>query len=193
MANVSRPNGFTPVKRLGSVHNIQTNKYVVTAGDTTALYVGDLVVQSAGPDPSGSGYPCVTRAAASATGIVGVVVGFEPDPLNLNTPVYRAASTLRVLRVADDPDLVFQVESNGTNTAGDVGMNINVTADAGSTITGASGMRINSSTTTTLNTMSLTLVGFVDTPNNDITAANAKWLVRINNHKYRSATGSQGV
>ena len=112
MANVNRLGGFRPVKHLnGSPYNGQANIYEVVAGDGTALNVGDLVKADAGT--ATDVYPTCIRLAASGqvtSGLIlGAVVGFVVDsPSSLDTPQYRAASTKRLVLVADAPDIIFE-------------------------------------------------------------------------------------
>ena len=128
--------GFRPVKFLnGAAWNGQVNRYMISASDTQATNVGDLVQLSdnaALEDASGSGavYPAVERInLGTAAAIVGVIVGFEPDFSNLNTPNFRAASTRRVALVADSPDLVLAARQDGlvaVVAAASVGLNVAV-------------------------------------------------------------------
>jgi hypothetical protein len=47
MANVSRVNGFKPVKHFsGAPYNGQANIYEVSVSETIPIFVGDLVVRS---------------------------------------------------------------------------------------------------------------------------------------------------
>jgi hypothetical protein len=124
--------------------------------------------------------------ARAATGdvIVGVVVGVKPD--TQDSLRYRAASTAREVYVADNPDLVFEVQegSSGTAlTANDIGLNINFVVAAGSTVTGLSGTTLNNTTEATTNTLDLKIIGFLNQADNEIGAA-AKYTVRINRHQY---------
>lgn len=194
MANVSRVNGFRPVKHLnGSPYNGQANWYYIPSTDSTAVFVGDLV-KLAG-SASADGYPTVAQAAASDTKIIGVVVGLKPDPTNLNVPIYRAASTNRYVLVADAPDIIYEAQEDavgGAAAAADIGLNCDVIVGAGSTTTGASGMQIDTSTKATTSTLPLRLVGFVDRIDNEIGSANAKMLVMINSHGLNSV-GTTGT
>lgn len=206
MANVDSPNGFRPVKYLsGANWNGQVRKYIVPAADATALFVGDLVKLS--DDAAVDGYPAIEQAAAGDA-VIGVVVGFEPvvttfesgsssghGSVSLDVPYYRAASTKRIALVVDDPNVIFeaQEDSVGEDTAlASVGLNINFIVGSGSTVTGASGMEIDSSTKATTATLPLKLMGFVQRANNEV-GANARWLVKINNHQLGSHTGTAGV
>ena len=199
MANVSRVNGFTPVQHLnGSPYNGQFRTYSVPASDATVLGVGD-VVKLAADGTTGSltdgtgGLKNVIRAAAGDA-VVGVVVGFDIVPDALNTPQYRTASTLRKVRVADATDLVFLVQvSNGTVAAGIVGENYNHANGTLSTTTGLSGATLDLNAGTPGGaTATFKVLQFDQAPDNEI-GADAKVLVKINNHQYNGGTGTAGV
>ena len=198
MANTNRVNGFRPVKHInGAPYNGQANLYYIPAGEATAVMVGDFVKLS--DSDSLDGVPAVERLAASGSVtsgvIVGVVVGFPVAPASgLDTPQYRAASTARYCYVADSPDLVFASQEDGVGgaiAAASVGLNVGLDASAGSTVTGASGMQIDSSTAATTNTLPLRLYSIVQKEDNEVGSAYARWLVTINTHQY--ANGSTGV
>lgn len=200
MANVNRVNGFRPVKSLtGAAPNMQATRYVVAAADTTALFVGDLVKLS-GATGTGDylGIRGVTQAAASDA-VCGVVVGFDIVPDSLNTPQYRAASTQRGVFVVDDPNELFVAQEDGVTTPiamADVGLNVNFVVAAGSTVSGASGMQIDSNTTTTTATMTLKLVEPLAVSDNELTTSGqsyTRWVVKINNHQLSAGTGTAGV
>lgn len=195
--------GFRPVKHTnGSPYNGQFNKYMVSADDSTALNVGDLVElsdQAALVDPAGGVYPAVERcSSATSTAIVGAIVGFEPDFSNLNTGSYRAASTRRVVYVADSPDLIFACPQDGTGgvvAAASVGLNCSLTLGSPATTAPyASTMMVDSSEVATTNTDPVQIVGVVASPDNDVTSTSrpAELLVRINTHAF-GAAGLAGV
>ena len=78
MANVSRINGFRPVKHLnGSPYNGQVTMYSIDATDATAIGIGDMVKLDG--SASAEGIRQVTRATVSAP-VIGAVVGFKVDP-----------------------------------------------------------------------------------------------------------------
>lgn len=200
MANVNRVNGFRPVKDLNaSPWNGQVTRYVVAAADGTILAVGDLV-KFAGTTGTGDylGIRGVTRAAASDA-LVGAIVGFDVVPDSLNTPQVRAASTQRGVFVVDDPSALFVAQEDGDTTPiamADVGLNVNFIVAAASTVTGASGMQIDSNTTTTTATMSLKLIEPLAVSDNELTTSGqsyTRWVVKINNHQLSAGTGTAGV
>lgn len=184
MANSNSPSGLTPRRYLsGAPYNGAVNQYSVKATDGTAIFVGDLVTAvGTGSIIDGVLYADVIQ---SATGDVfqGVVVGVIP--ITQASTIYREASTQRILLVADDPNLLFEVQENGGTpfTQDDIQLNANIVVSAGSTVTGQSGMQLNTATEQTTNTLDVKLAMFLNAPDNVI-GANAKWLVRLNRHRY---------
>lgn len=206
MANVNRVNGFKPVKYLnGAPWNGQANLYYVVAGDATALFIGDLVTFDGSGDAA-TLIPSVSQAAAGED-IVGAVVGFKTtsDGMsngrspNLDTPIYRPASTAAWVYVSDDPNILYEAQEDGDTDpleAADLGLNVNFVVGAGNTVTGASGMQIDSTTHSTVNTLPLRLVAAVQRPDNEIVSggqAYTRWLVKINAHQFNSDTGVTGI
>jgi hypothetical protein len=206
MASVSRLNGFRPVKfKNGQPYNGGASVYFVPATNADVIMVGD-VVKLAGDSRSPTGAPTVARHAGGATeAAVGVVVGIAysgmgdtqnvPPVTDLNTPVFRRASTDRYLLVADDPDLVFeaQASASGSFTSVDVGLNAGVRATAGNTASGASGMDVDLAAKAVTATLPLKIVGFPYRPDNSVGDAFVSLYVVINNHQYQGGTGTAGV
>lgn len=197
--------GFRPVKHMnGSAYNGQVNRYMISASDSQATNVGDFV-QLSGDDAlvdnaAGFGvYPAVERiGSGTAVPIVGVIVGFEPDYSNLNTPNYRVASTRRVALVADASDIIFagpQDAVGGVVAAASVGLNVAINlGTAGTSGAYASGMSVDSSTVALTATLPLQILGVTVAPDNDVTSTSrpAELLVRVNTHAFRAA-GLAGV
>lgn len=186
MANVDRVNGARPVKHLdGSPYNGAVNRYCIPASDGTAVFIGDFV--KSGGSADANGVPTVI-AAAAGDALRGVVVGIVPD--TADSLIYRAASTLRYVLVADAPDLVFEIQEDsvgGALAVTDVGENADIVVAAGSTSTGTSGMELDSSTHATTSAQ-LRILGLRQRADNEI-GVNAKWLVSINEHELKSTTG----
>ena len=194
MANVSKVNGFRPVRHLdGSPWNGQVERFAVLSSDGTAIFQGDLVTLAAGQDATGT--PVVTKASAVTTApqaipVVGVAVGFAINPLNLNSPQYRPAGVATYALVSTSPDVLYEVQSS--IVISDSNSNVIYQDSNGSTVTGMSGENLYSVTGTTAAT-TLKLMGAVQRSDNDVTSVNAKYLVMINNHQYSGGTGTGGV
>lgn len=208
MSSVSRINGFRLVKSLaGGSMSAQTESCFVPASDATVIMVGDAV-QLLGDARSPTGAPTVTRQA-TATGVpYGIVVGisFEgqgdsqnvPPVNDLNTPIYRRASTDRYLLVCTDPNAVYEVQFAGagpvaaTATA-NVGQNGQFLLTAGNTASGASGMQIDSAGLNTTATLPLKIVGFPYRPDNVPGDAFFSYWVKLNAPTLGTGTGQAGV
>jgi len=207
MASVSRANGFRPVKTVtGAAYNGQANVYFVPSTDSTVIMVGDAV-KLAGDARAATGAPTVTRAGATDVP-VGIVVGIlftgvgdltNMPPVNdLNTPVYRRASTDRYLLVCDDPNVVYEVQYAGTSVAAatitaNVVLNGQFTTTAGSTTSGASGMQLDSSGLATTATLPIKIVGFPNRPDNIPGDTYFSYFVKLNGSTNSSGTGQAGV
>jgi RNase P/RNase MRP subunit p29 len=185
MANSNTPTGFSPVRYVsGAPYNGAVNYYTVAAAYATAIYIGDPVVDiGTSQTINGVVYKDVQLAATTDV-ITGIVVGVVPD--TRDSLIYRAASTLRTLIVADDPNILFEIQegTGGTPlTANDLGLNVSFAAGTPSTVTGISGATVDNATEATTNTLALKLVGVSSRPNNAI-GDSCRWLVRLNRHRY---------
>ena len=191
MANTNAPSGFKPVRYAsGACYAGATTRYHVPASDSTALFIGDPVIYAGSADANG--VPTATKASVGGR-VTGVVVGIEPAP-NITT-AYRPASTASYIYVADDPNLIFEVQEDavgGALAAADVGLNADMILGSGVTATGMSGTQIDTSTKATTATLGWRILGFVQRPDNEI-GANAKILVRNNLPTETGAAGSLGV
>lgn len=211
MANVSRIQGFLPLKHTnGSAWNGQSQMYLCDSGDSTRIARGDLVIHAGGAGAAGvvvsgqdvEGMPTITKAVAQTTGqdIVGVVVGFLPDPTtNLGvTNTYRVASTSRIALVITDPTVVYEIEEDAVSTpiaAASIGLLAAYNSTNCSTTTGNSAETIISSTVASTSTLPLKIIGLVKRPNNALNTAGAgtdpgKFEVTLNTTWY--ATNAPG-
>lgn len=184
MANSDNAKGLRPVRyQGGAAYTGAPNRYYVPASDGTAIYLGGLVKSAGSADASG--VMSVTGNVATGNAVLGVVVGVEP--VTAESTVYRVASTARYVLVADDPNLVFEIQDDsvgGALAAANVGNTADLTGfTSGSTATGASSIEIDSSTATASGdgTEDVLILGLVQRGDNEI-GTNAKWLVRLNNH-----------
>lgn len=190
MANTNAPFGFRRSGTKGSPGGLSLTSYIVPAADGTALFLNDMVKLYGTADAGGLNQ--VIAAAAGDT-LVGSVAAFVlPASVAAPTVKHRVASTKVTVLVNDDPYAVFEAQEDalGATTAlADVGENCDIACDvAGSTVTGVSGMQIDSSDHKTA-TAQVRLLGFVQKKGNTPASAYAKMLVMINEHVYKSTTG----
>ena len=192
MANANTPQGLRPVRYAsGAPYKGAANTYFVPAADSTALFIGDPVIVAGSADANG--VPTATRATAAGGALwTGVVVGIINTPTVTTT--YRPASTACYILVADDPNLLFEVQEDavgGALAAADVGLNADLIAGTGSTVTGKSAFQLDTSTKAVTATLQMRIEGFVQRADNEI-GANAKVLVRNNLPTQTGAAGSLG-
>jgi hypothetical protein len=178
--------GLRPVRyRNGSPYNGAFNLYVASAAEI--IGVGDLVKLTGTGDTTG--YPIVSLAAAGGPAI-GVVVGVcQVKPGHLQgalaansgfaQKLVKASADTEYLMVCDDPNVIYQVREDGdseSTVTASIGLNANVVlTGATSTVTGLSGMHLDSSSKNTTNTLNLKILGLSYCPGgkNVISAAGA--------------------
>ncbi len=188
MANQDAPRGFTPVKyRSGHAYTGAARRFYkdATAG---VIGIGDPVIRGTNSsDPEGG--PEIVRATTGAA-ITGVVVGIEPVRNDLSKKVLLTGDTGYVL-VADDPELLFEVQDTTGGTAlavVNVGEHIDSIAvvDADTT-SGRSKFEIDNAALATGNTWRVEeLVRKAD----NVVGEHAKWLVSANLHTEVNASAT---
>lgn len=189
MANVDAPRGFTPVKyQSGHPYNGAARRYYkdATAG---IIGIGDPVIRvTNSSDPEGG--PEIVRATTGAA-ITGVVVAIDPVRSNLSQQ-HLAAADVGYVYVADDPNLLFEVQEVTGGTAlvvTNVGQHIDsVAAIDADTTTGRSKYEIDNAAVATDNTWRLEEL--VNRPDNAV-GEHAKWLVSANLHTEANASASR--
>lgn len=189
MANADAPRGFTPVKyRSGKPYDGIARRYYksTTAG---VIGIGDPVIRATNStDPEGG--PEIVRATTGAA-ITGVVVGIEPTRSDLGKVGYLASADTGYVLVADDPELLFEVQevSGGTALAvTNIGQHIDsVTALDADTTIGRSKYEIDNAAVATGNTWRLE--SLVNRPDNAV-GEHAKWLVMANLHTEVNASAT---
>lgn len=192
MANSDAPFGLRPMRhRNGAHYNGAANPYYVPSSYGTALFIGDPVVKTGTSNTSAVGefqpgtLPEVNKATAGdGNAITGVVVGFKSPTPEDNDNVYNPASTERIALVCDDPDVVFEIQADGTLAATDVGLNaVLIYTNSGDTNTGLSGVELDTTSDVPAADASnqLTIQRFVNRGDQEI-GANSVVEVKINNH-----------
>ena len=161
--------GGKPVRKL-SGGELRTRPYVAAATEGSVLCVGEFVELDGAIDAS-TGLPTV-KLATAGNALLGVVVGFQPDPTDPFNGDFRKASTRRVVHVCDDPDAIFQIQEDavgGSVSAANVAVSANadIVVAAGTSTTRISGTMLDSSTAVTT-TANLKIVGIL---RDDVNAA----------------------
>jgi hypothetical protein len=138
MPNADAPNGFKPVKHASGGTPVRVGTYTISSAYATALFEGDVVKT----DGSGN-----VNIAAAGDAMIGVFKGCQytaPDGSvvfknNWVASTATKSGTVRSAYVYDDPNMVFEAQSDGTMTAADKGQLCNIdVSQAGDAATGIS-------------------------------------------------------
>ena len=191
---VSAPYGLKPINSIdGKPYAGAFRQIPVAAGFATAIFNGDTVLIS-------DGY-IIKSTATNSGGIVGVVVGGQYVNSSGQTvqgqyipAAASTASNLAYAYVVDDPMALFKVAvvSSGTTMStasrADVGSNVPLVLNAGSTNTGDSAFAVTLTGAGTTATIPLRVIDVVP---ETATGADAytELLVKINTHQYNNTTG----
>lgn len=189
MANISKINGFKPVKHItGAPYTGQANIYAVKSGEK--FVAGDPVKLSAGASQGGVAEVTVATNDAAVLGVVVGVVPAKMDPvtgkmsagsISLDTPVsVTGGSTPAFVLVADSPDIIYEVQK-ASFTATDVGTAGGFDfagTQGGDAATGTSGFYVTDTATGVVQ-----VLGLVQRVDNEA-GAYAKVLARFNSNNF---------
>lgn len=189
MANAARPYGLKAIRNKGIVNR---NRYYVPAslaslGINTPVNIGGTSnpVNSINGQliPAGTLRSIVVATGGDGNKLLGSIVGFEVLPTDLFKRGFNAASSERIVYVADDPDQEFAIVDDGANLLAitDVGNNANLTVGTVNATTEVDSTSLDTSTPATDATFQLKILGLLDEPGNEV-ALYATWRVKINNH-----------
>jgi hypothetical protein len=167
MPNVFLPFGLRLIDTEGKQPRVR--RYTKKTGN--AIYPGDAVVATATGD--------VDIATAGAA-LLGVAMEF------------RAATSTAQIAVCDDPEAVFEIQSDNQILAADVFLNSNITATAGDASLLRSKHDLDVASFATTATLQLKILGLSEIGDNAY-GSFARIKVKINNHVLKGATGSAGV
>jgi hypothetical protein len=197
MANADTPFGLRPLRhRSGAPYNGAANPYYIPVGYGTALFIGDPVTKTGTANTAAVAVPGLGKFAIATlpeinrttvgdnNSITGVIVGFSARPSSLDQN-YNPASTERVAFVADDPDLVFEIQADGAIPATSIGLNaVLIATHAGSTVTGVSGHELDTTSDVPAADASnqLMILRQVNRADNEPNAIWNKLEVMISNH-----------
>lgn len=205
MSVTATPYGFRPVNLTGGLpYASSTRSFRINpAGLNTNIFNGSLVyvgtdgflqlVTASGADGTTNAFP----AGTTLTGAVGVFVGcsyVNAQGQTLFSQYYPANALNAVAFVVDDPNVIFQVQANGSLAQTELGTNVTLanaqTTSTGSTTTGNSNIAV--SATTKTSTAPFRIVGFVDIEGfSQVGDAFTDVLVRWNPgwHSYNNVVG----
>ena len=193
MANVDAPRGLVPVKMLGNKYETAGfSTYKVASGYNQNLFNGQAVQLAA----DGTIEKAVDGQSNSAK-IVGIAAGVNYTD-STGKPVWKnywPASTATQgsvdaeIKVYDDPDQLFIVQSDGASDQTAVGANAPMVGNAnGNTTNGMSSMELDHSGLGAADEQ-LRVIGIVQDPDNTAGLTNVDLVVRINDHAYTNLAG----
>lgn len=187
--------GLKPIKALGDrpFTGGSIREIPLTAGAGTAVGVGDLITSASGVAAAITTIPAPGTANGNTP--FGVCVGVRFIDPTLKQPQfgqYLPANTTGYtgifVRVADDPDLLFQIRYEGTLTSAHVGRNVSWTYGAPNATTGVSTSYATGIATT--NTLPFRVIDIVGSGTDSTSAAYTDILVAYNNiHAYKLVLG----
>lgn len=197
MANANVARGILPYRHYdGSYWNGSLNMYFVPAAYATALFIGDPVDVISGSNDA-NGVPAVQLGVVASPVIgafMGIVTGGSPAiAVTRDLTVSHPASTAQYILVADDPTLLYMVQDDASAQARApnqwAGRNANLVSGTGNATYGYSGWQLAASTVAVTNTLDVKIIRPLDQADNTIsnvanTNMNAKWLVKLNNHRF---------
>ena len=194
MSTTATPTGAEPVGTLsasgsfsGKVRHIK-----IASGYAANVFYGDFVkIVSAGT---------VERAVITTglvAGIVGVFLGCRYTDPTSKQPTFAqywptgTVASDAVAIVADDPNLLFKMQGDGSIAQTGLGNNVQVINTAGSTVTGRSKIALDASSIATTNTYQIRIVDFVDGPDSSAgdTYTDVICMISPTTHAYSTLTG----
>jgi hypothetical protein len=220
MANPNAPHGANPVAYInGAPWNGKVNLYRIPAANALAFYIGDFVT-TIGVTTGGDalGVPDVTRAAngaVTAQQLRGVITGVMVAPIGVGAPgaAQGGAVNLNVMYVpatkandyyvyvADDPNLLFEIQGDNTTTlvpatgggGGTLFGNAGYTQAAPGVVGGPmSGTVLTTASVNVTSTLPLKIISLPYRVNVGYTAY-TPFLVEINTHELGHGPGTTAV
>lgn len=203
MSATSAPFGLRPVNMVGGSPMSGAGRWLPMTADTGAIYKGALAALNAGTVGYVSGSPTSSVGDNSPIGVVMGVRYKDPTLKQTQFGQYLPANAITAgytevwVNVADDPNLVFEIQATGqlgTTQAlawAKVGLNAQVSGFSGSATTTVANTALVYTSPATNAAYALRIVGFVEDAQNSATDAYPVVLVKINQgvHRYTNATG----
>ena len=191
MPSSATPYGAMPQAGL-SVNGSFTGKVrhiKIASAYGTAIFYGDFVkLVAAGTVEKDEGTTSMTP--------VGLFVGCKYTDPNTNQLTFNqqwvasTAASDAAAYVIDDPNVLFQMQCDGSAAQTILGSNCAVVQTAGSTSIGTSKNAVDISTTATTNTLPLRIIDFIDGPNSAVGDSYTDVIVKFNvGHLYDNTTG----
>lgn len=212
MSQVAGPYGLRPVKHIGETPwaGPGIHSFPLTANQPSGFFYGDPVGLVAGqPTPLAASPLAIASpgSAPNANNPIGIFVGCSyQDPIRgfvnsqfLPANAIGGGATKVMLKIADNPELVMQIQADGPVLLNQIGMNAALVGPfaAGSLQTGDSVVALGHSTIAATGTLALAIYDFVynaapspgasSMPGDPFTDVLVRWNFGV--HRYRISTG----
>jgi hypothetical protein len=194
MTNSARPFGLKAITNNGickfgryfapaSLASLGINTPVNLGGTSNSSNTTNGQLTPAGTIPS-----IVVATGGTTNKLLGSIVGFEVIPTDLFKAGYNAASTARIVYVADDINQEFSIVDDGAGSLAitDVGLNANITVGTVNAFTNVDSSSLDTTTPASTVGFQLKILSLLDVPLNEV-AVYATWRVKINNHVLANA------
>ena len=189
MANKDAAFGFRPCRSL-SGGQVRTSEHTIADTYGTAIYTNQPVV---GVTAGG-----IQHAIDTSTGTVGLILGTFGGPQYTDSdgkPTFKSfwkastSATDRVVYVYDDPQIVFEVQHDGTGTVALNFAGFDFVGLSGNTDTGISKAELDTSSNATSGNFQQLGIS-KDPDNSDTSSANCNAYVMVNGDEHQLVTGT---
>tara|TARA_Y100001951_G_C11294735_1_gene274712 strand:+ start:2698 stop:3300 length:603 start_codon:yes stop_codon:yes gene_type:complete len=162
MSSVSSPFGLRPMGTLGGEYTGGFRQYPILSSESTRICYGDIVKLTDG----GSTTTIQKDTGTSACTPIGIFLGcrfidVSTKQLTFSQQWSGAAHTEGMAYVADDPNILFAVQADGTVNDDDLGANVELEQTASNATLGISRVSLDISTTNTTASLPVRIVDFL--------------------------------
>tara|TARA_R100001463_G_scaffold54137_1_gene105158 strand:+ start:3088 stop:3690 length:603 start_codon:yes stop_codon:yes gene_type:complete len=162
MSSVSSPFGLRPVGTLGGEYTGGFRQYPILSSESTRICYGDIVKLTDG----GSATTIQKDTGTSACTPIGIFLGcrfidVSTKQLTFSQQWSGAAHTEGMAYVADDPNILFAVQADGTVNDDDLGANVELEQTASNATLGISRVSLDISTTAVTAALPVRIVDFL--------------------------------
>ena len=162
MSSVSSPFGLRPMGTLGGEYTGGFRQYPILSSESTRICYGDIVKLTDG----GSATTIQKDTGTSACTPIGIFLGcrfidVSTKQLTFSQQWSGAAHTEGMAYVADDPNILFAVQADGTVNDDDLGANVELEQTASNATLGISRVSLDISTTAVTAALPVRIVDFL--------------------------------
>ena len=162
MSSVSSPFGLRPVGTLGGEYTGGFRQYPILSSESTRICYGDIVKLTDG----GSTTTIQKDTGTSACTPIGIFLGcrfvdVSTKQLTFSQQWSGAAHTEGMAYVADDPNILFAVQADGTVNDDDLGANVELEQTASNATLAISRVSLDISTTAVTAALPVRIVDFL--------------------------------